>query len=91
METKGIKEFIRELKKIEGTNISININDKLYGDQKLKCALCLIDDEERFGLSVQGRPIYIYKNRIVNYGVKNDIYFVCDNVMCIEITKCNRQ
>ena len=85
MVTKGIKDFIRELKKIEGEIVNINIIDKLYGNQKLKCALRVIDDEGRLGFLICDKPIYIYKDRICNYGIKNGIFYFADDVMTLHI------
>lgn len=83
--TKGIKFFIDKLKKLNGTNVSINIEHKLYGDQSIKCALQTINDEERLGFAVNDQEIYIYKNEMCHFGEDNGLYYFADAIMKIEI------
>lgn len=89
MTTNGVKEIIEKLKKIEGSNVWIHIGDKLYGDQNLKCAFHLFNDEERLGFSLGERYIYIEKHRICNIGIKGELLYFADDVMCIKIRKLN--
>ena len=83
----GIKEIIKELKKIEGICVKINIDHKLYGSQNLQVALQLINDEERLGFLVNEQEIYIEKNKISNVGAKEELWYFADEVMCIKIRK----
>ena len=81
------RDFIEKLKKFEGSNVYIEIKNKLYGNQKVKCALRLIDDEERLGFIVQNGLIYIYKDNIGNFGIIDNIYYFADDIMCVSINK----
>jgi hypothetical protein len=87
VETKGIKIFIDELKKLNGLNVLINIEHKLYGDQSIKCALRVLDDEERLGFVTNGQEIYIYKNEICRFWGNDGLYYFADKIMQIEIKK----
>ena len=62
----GIKDLIEALKKIAGINVLINIGHKLYGDQNIKCAFHIINDEKRLGFLVNDQEIYIEKEKIKN-------------------------
>ena len=87
MRESNIRELIEELERIEGANVWINIGHKLYGDQNVKCAFHIVNNEERLGFSVNGQEIYIEKNKICNIGIKQDLYYFSDEVMCLKIRK----
>ena len=87
MNTNGIKEIIEVLKKINGNNVWIHIKHDLYGDQNLKCAFQLLNDEERLGFSIGSQEIYIEKNEIKNVGVRDNLFYFADDLMCIKIRK----
>ena len=83
----NIRELIEELERIEGANVWINICHKLYGDQNVKCAFHLVNNEEHLGFTVNNQEIYIEKNKIYNIGVKDNLYYFSDEIMCIKIRK----
>lgn len=87
MGTNGIKELIKTLKSINGSNVSIYITDKLYGDQSLKCAFHLLNDEERLGFVIREQEIYINKNAIKNIGEQDNLFYFADEIRCIKIRK----
>ena len=82
---KGINILEEELRKNKGKDAIISISHKLYGAQKIKCDLDYIFDDERVGFRVKnGQEIFIFKSDIVDYGIKDGIYFA-DNIMEIKI------
>lgn len=86
---KGINILEKVLRENNGRDAIISISHKLYGTQKIKCDLDYIFDSERVGFRVKnGQEIFIYKSDIVDYGIKDGIYFA-DNIMEIKI-KLNR-
>lgn len=87
MDTNGIKELIKELKKICGENVWIHVGHTLYGDQNLKCAFQLLNDEERLGFLVNEHEVYIEKNKIEIIGIKEDLFYFADDLMCVKIRK----
>lgn len=81
----GIKDLIELLKKTERNNVCIDIAHDLYGDQKIRCAFRLLNDEERLGFLIGEQEIYINKNEICNIGIKGNLIYFADKVMCIKI------
>ena len=85
--TNGIKELIEKLRKINGENVWIHITHDLYGNQNLKCAFQLLDDEERLGFCIGSQEIFIDKGNICNVGVQDELFYFADELMCIKIRK----
>ena len=85
MAANGVKEIIEELKKIEGSNVWIHIGNKLYGDQNLKCAFRLLSNEEHLGFLIGEQEIYMDKEKICNIGIKGELLYFADEIMCIKI------
>lgn len=82
---KGINILEEILSKNKGADAKISISHKLYGAQKIKCELDYIFDSERIGFKAKnGQEIFIYKSEIVDYGIKDGIYFA-DSIMEIKI------
>ena len=85
METKGMNILEKVLREYSGKDAIISISHKLYGDQKLKVIFNLIWDEQRIGfVAKSGNEIFIYKTDLVDYGIKDGIYFA-DNLTKIDI------
>ena len=85
VETKGINVLEKAFIRNNGKDATISISHKLYGNQKIRCKLDYIFDNQRIGFKViSGQEIFIYRNDLVNYGVKDGIYFA-DNIMEIKI------
>ena len=82
---KGINILEEILRENKGKDAIISISHKLYGPQKIKCKLDYIFDDERIGFRVKnGQEIFIYKSDIIDYGIKDGIYFA-DNIMEIKV------
>ena len=82
---KGINILEEALKENNGADAIVSISHKLYGAQKIKCELDYIFDSERVGFRVKnGQEIFIYKSDMIDYGIKDGIYFA-DNIMEISI------
>ena len=88
MITNGINILEKTLRENKGADVMVYISHCLYGDQKLKCELEPIIDNEHIGLCVGTQRIYINKADIVDYGIKDGIYFA-DYIMEVRI-KLNR-
>lgn len=87
MREKNIRELTERLKEIEGKNVKINIGHKLYGDQNVKCAFHIVNNEEHLGFSINSQEIYIEKKKICNIGIREDFYYFADEIMCLKIRK----
>ena len=81
----GIRDFTKTIEKFKGKNVTIQITHKLYGDQKIKCDLCIIDDMSRLGFCIGSQEIYIEKKHICDFGFIDGICFWADKIMKIEI------
>ena len=89
VEIKGINAIEEILKRNKGEDAIISISHKLYGNQKLKLKLDCIVDENRIGVRVKnGQEIFVYKNEMIDCGIKDGIY-IADDLMKISI-KLNR-
>lgn len=87
MEIKGIYIIKEALKKYSKESVLINTFHKLYGKQNIVCKLDYIFDEKRVGFkTANGQEIFIYRDEIVDYGIKDGIYFA-DSLMKIQIIK----
>ena len=85
VEIKGMNILEEAFIRNNGKDAMISISHKLYGDQKIKCELDYIFDGQRIGFKAKnGQDIFIYKSDLVDYGVKDGIYFA-DNIMEINI------
>lgn len=86
----GIRDFVEEMKSgIKGKRVSIKINHKLYGNQKVECNnVQTIDDESRLGfhINVTNQDIYIYKKELIDFGITKGTYYFADKLMCIELS-----
>lgn len=81
------KELIDKLVKLNGECVQINTTHLLYGTQKIRCNLNLINNENELGFKTEEQEIYIIKNEIVECGIKGNKYYFADDVMVISITK----
>ena len=73
------------IKELQGQQVLIQIAHKLYGDQKIKCAFQLLEDEKRLGFLVGKQEIYIAKDKIVRYGIEGNLCYFADDLMEIKI------
>ena len=89
MNVKGINTIEEILMKSIGDDAIISISHKLYGAQKIKLKPEYILDNQRIGFKLHnGQEIFIYKDAIVDCGIKDGIYFA-DELMKVSI-KLNR-
>lgn len=84
VETKGINILEEALKKNSGKDAIISISNKLYGDQKVRCALDPIFDHRVGFRAKTGQEIFIYVGDVVDFGVEDGIFFA-DELMKISI------
>ena len=84
METKGVNILENTLRENQGADVMVYISHALYGDQKIQTKLRYIYDNEQVGLLVGEQKIYISRDKIKSYGVKDGIFFA-DDIMNIKI------
>lgn len=81
----GIRDFIEEIRSIEGERVNINIKHQLYGNQKIQCDVEIIDDESRLGFSINNQNIYIDKKELCDFGIIKGTYYFASKLMRIEL------
>lgn len=81
----GIRDFIVEMRAIEGKRVSIKTAHKLYGGQKIETDFKIIDDASRLGFKINGQDIFIEKEGLVNFGIIEGIYYFASDLMRIEL------
>lgn len=86
METKGMNILEKKLREYQGGDALISISHKLYGSQQLKVKLDYIWNNEKVGFRASKQEIYIDREKIINYGTKDGIYFA-DDLMEIKIKR----
>lgn len=64
------------------------IDHVLFDTQQYKCeALQVINNEERIGVVIKGRKLFVYKDYVRDFIVDENSYMVSDNMMTITICK----
>lgn len=81
----GIRDFIKEIKNIEGERVSIKTNHQLYGSQNIETDFRIIDDASRLGFKINNQEIYVEKEGLINFGIIGDIYYFASDLMRIEL------
>lgn len=81
----GIRDFIKEIKNMEGKRVSIQTNHKLYGSQKIETNFKIIDDASRLGFKINTQDIYIEKEGLSNFGIIEGMYYFANDLMRIEL------
>ena len=81
----GIRDFIAEIKMIEGARVGIKTTHKLYGSQKIETDFRIIDDASRLGFKINSQDIFIEKKGLVDFGIIEGIYYFASDLMRIEL------
>lgn len=67
-------------------NCMVVIEHALFDKQQYDCeALQVINDDERIGVVIKGRELYVYKQDMEDFWVYDNAYIVKDKMMKITI------
>lgn len=67
-------------------NCTVVIEHALFDKQQYECeTLQIINDEERIGVVIKGRELFINKQDVKNFIVRYNVYMVEDSMMTITI------
>ena len=67
-------------------NCMVVIDHALFDKQQYECeALQVINDDERIGLIIKGRELFVYKQDVKDFWVHDNAYIVKDKMMKITI------
>lgn len=81
-----MRQLINALREIEGKNVNIYTEHKLWGKQHLKIKF-KPETEIGFGFHYKKQVIYIDKNEIIDYYHYNNQIIINGTMMCINIIK----
>lgn len=81
---KNMRQLIDALKGIEGANVNIHTEHKLFGKQHIQMKF-VPETEAGWGFRVRGQAIYIDKDDVVSYDVNNGKVEINGKMMCIKI------
>ena len=67
-------------------NCMVIIEHVLFDKQQYECeALQVVNDEERVGVVIKGKELYLYKQDVVGFEVVENTYIVKDKMTTITI------
>ena len=81
----GIRDFIKEINKLDGKRVNITITHILYGNQNIETYFKIIDDASRLGFKINDQEIYIEKEGLCNFGIIEGTYYFASDLMRIEL------
>ena len=71
---------------LKGKKCLVVIKHVLFDKQQYECeALQVVNDEERIGVVIKGRELFVYKQYVNNFIVRGDAYMIEDGMMTITI------
>lgn len=72
-----------QLNKMRG---KVVLKHKLFGSQEYKCdELQVVNDDERIGVVVKGKDLFVYKQKVVEFCVKGNTYTIGDEMLEIRV------
>ena len=72
-----------ELQNLSGKAV---LNHFLFGDSVYECdSLQVINNENKLGIIIKGRELFVYKDRVEYFCVSNNIYEAKDDLLDIKI------
>ena len=80
-----MQEFVSKLCKLNGHKVTIITSHKLFGNEKYKCELCLVNDEKRMGFRILSHEIYLLKSEVKSFEYLLRTYRFRDALMEINI------
>ena len=71
---------------LENMNCRVIIRHALFGKQIYDCdTLQIINDENRIGITIKGRELFIYKQEVTDFWVYDNTYHVQSQMLKIAI------
>ena len=84
----SISEFMGKFTQLNGVEAKVTLKHCLFDNQRFYCRqLQTINDDERVGLILKDREIYMYKQNVKVAEVQNDTYRVSDGRLSIIVNK----
>lgn len=71
------------LQKLQG---KVVLKHLLFGEQTYECdELQVVNDDERIGIVVKGKDLFVYKQKVVDFCVDGNTYTVGDDMLNIKV------
>ena len=81
-----MRTFEKEWGQLNGKSCKVVIRHMLFDKQQYECdSLRIINDENRIGVVIKGRELFIYKTDVVDFWVRDNIYYIKDKMTKIAI------
>lgn len=83
-----MQEFMRKFTQLDGLKVKVLLEHCLFDKQLFYCdKLQTINDNERVGVNLMGREIFLYKQDVKVVEAQSDIYMISDGRMGIIVNK----
>ena len=83
-----MEEFMRKFTQLNGSEVKVGLDHSLFDKQRFYCRqLQTINDDEKIGVLLKGREIFMYKHNVKVAEVQGDIYTISDGRLTIIINK----
>ena len=83
-----MEEFVRKFTQLNGVEARVVLRHSLFDGQRFYCRqLKTIDDDERIGVLIKDREIYIDKQDVKVAEVKENEYVISDGRLTIIVNK----
>ena len=83
-----MQEFMRKFEQLNGIEAKVVLEHCLFDNQRFYCRqLQTINNNERIGVILKDREIYVYKSNIKIFEVQGDTYIISDGRLTINIKK----
>ena len=81
-------EFLRKFTQLNGAEVKVVLEHSLFDGQRFYCReLQTINDNEKIGVVIKDRDIFVYKQDVKVAEIQNGMYIVSDGRLTIRINK----
>jgi hypothetical protein len=83
-----MEEFMRKFKQLNGLEAKVVLEHCLFDKQEFNCdELQTINDDERIGVMIKDRAIYMYKQNVTVAAMQGGTYVISDGRLRIIVNK----
>jgi hypothetical protein len=75
-----------EWDQLQGLRGKATLKHLLFGEQQYGCdELQVVNDGEKIGIVVKGTELFVYKQKVVEFCVKGNVYTIGDDMLTIRV------
>ncbi len=83
-----MQQFMRKFTQLNGVGARVVLEHRLFDGQVFDCdELKIINDDEKIGLVIKSKQIFMYKSNVKVAVEKNGVYTISDGRMTISVYK----